>query len=860
MTTTWLGTNLDFQFYGIWFDCRSLELSIDGEYDTMLGQTRFNLKHAAASLGVIGAMLALDSVPAFAQVGIEEIVVTTRKRSENLQDIPLSIIAFSADTLERKGLNSIESIARLTAGVQVDQGTFGQDVRIVIRGLSPSRGRPNVALLLDGIDVTSESVQSGGGSLLINPRLFDMERVEIVKGPQSALYGRSAFAGAINYVTKKPTNEWEGKLSVNAGQRNQAEVSIGLYGPIVEDKFLIGLNASAWNFDGFHDNTVTGEDLADSDGIGLSMSTITNFNENISFTTRAEYTDDHLGQSAFTFAGTNSRLAVPKSAFGPIYNPGVISPGVPFVTAFTGRIPDAKDLPGVRISEDPLDGKEFRGSERQIFRIAGTLDWDLDFGTLTSATHYANADVDQESENNRQGSFNATTSGTMFRVVSDTTLFSQELRLQSKDEDRLRWTAGGLYWEEKVDQDSFGMACTNNQLFPFLPFVPCGPFFKAVLKTNTPNKWIRDTKHWSAFGSIEYDVTDQFTVHAEGRYTDEKLFVSGPSGPRIVDTFGLSGPRNSFPSATPNLDGSSSDSYFTPRVSAEYAPNDDMLFYASVAKGAKPSGISTVGAGAAGFDPDGFVFDREEMWVYEAGSKTTWADGRFVTNAAIYYEDFSGKQTSTQFLNPNGLVGTRTVNASSAEVKGLELDVAWAPIEGLNLTGSYSYIDATYSDFIVNGSGVNSIAAVGNCTQVRVGTKKVCALDRSGNTLEDVAKNSLVLGASYTASLTDDVEWVIETDVQYQSDRFDTSDNIMIIPNYWMVDLRLGLRSDNWSVIAVADNLFNDDTVKAGFNTTDFTTINLAFFPPPTTFILTNALHAQLPDKRQLGLRTTFNF
>ncbi|MBT4740030.1 MAG: TonB-dependent receptor, partial [Rhodospirillaceae bacterium] len=108
--------------------------------------------------------------------------------------------------------------------------------------------------------------------------------------------------------------------------------------------------------------------------------------------------------------------------------------------------------------------------------------------------------------------------------------------------------------------------------------------------------------------------------------------------------------------------------------------------------------------------------------------------------------------------------------------------------------------------------------------------------------------------------LTDDVNWLIETDVQYQDDRFDTSDNILIMPSYWMVDLRAGLVSDNWSIVAFANNLFNDDTVKQAFNTTDFTTINVAFFPPPFTFILENALQAQLPNKRQIGVRTTFNF
>ena len=361
---------------------------------------------------------------------------------------------------------------------------------------------------------------------------------------------------------------------------------------------------------------------------------------------------------------------------------------------------------------------------------------------------------------------------------------------------------------------------------------------------------------------LEYDITEALTLHVEGRYTDEKQFIAGPSGPRIVDALGINPPFIPVlvPASSPSIPANASDSFFTPRFSIEYAANEDMLFYGSVAKGAKPGGISTVGAGASGFDPQGFAFDRESMWVYELGTKTSWDEGKVVLNAAVYYEDFSGKQTSSQVQLSNGLVGTRTVNASSAEVKGLEIDAAWAPVEGMNLSAGYSYIDATYGDFKTNSSGVAAIAAVGNCTVVTVGTSLSCELDRTGNRLEGVAKHSLVLGASYERPLVDDINWLIETDVQYQTNRFDTADNILQLQGYWMVDLRAGLTSDNWSVVAFANNLFNDDTVKQAFNTTDFNTIGFGFFPPPFTFVLENALQAQLPDKRQIGIRTTFNF
>jgi iron complex outermembrane recepter protein len=329
----------------------------------------------------------------------------------------------------------------------------------------------------------------------------------------------------------------------------------------------------------------------------------------------------------------------------------------------------------------------------------------------------------------------------------------------------------------------------------------------------------------------------------------------------LIDALGINPPfiPVTIPPATGNIAGTDSDSYFTPRVSIEYAPNDTMLYYASVAKGAKPSGLSTASAAASGFDPETDSFEREEMWVYELGGKTTWLDGRMVANGALYYQDFSDKQTSSQVLQDNGLLGTRIVNASSAEVKGLELDVAWVPTDGLNLSLGYSYIDSEYKDFVTNTGGPATIATVGNCLPVIIAGSTVCEIDRSGNELEDVSKHSLNLGAAYTQALTDDINWLIETDIQYQDDRFDTADNRIVMPGYWLVDLRVGLESDNWSVIAFADNLFNDDTVKTAFNAIDFSTIRFGF-APPFTFVLGSGLQANLPAKRQMGIRTTFNF
>ena len=136
--------------------------------------------------------------PAWGQV--EEIVVTARKRTENLQDVPLSVTAFGQEAIQRKGIRNVADVAQFTPSVQFDESFAQSDTRITIRGLAPTRGRQNVAILVDGIDLSSEAITSSGGSLLVNTRLLDVERIEVIKGPQNALYGRSAFAGAIQYM------------------------------------------------------------------------------------------------------------------------------------------------------------------------------------------------------------------------------------------------------------------------------------------------------------------------------------------------------------------------------------------------------------------------------------------------------------------------------------------------------------------------------------------------------------------------------------------------------------------------------------------------------------------------------------
>lgn len=222
---------------------------------------------------------------------IEEIVVVARKVSENLQEVPLAITALGEDEISRLGIRNLSDITQQDTSVQFDEGFSPSDTRVTIRGLSPTRGRPNVATLIDGIDVGSEGVSNPGGSTLVNPRLLDIAQVEIVKGPQSALYGRSAFAGAIQYITKDPADYLSGKINVDVNDQEDKE----LYGSIsipLTDALGMMANGYVWDNRGYYRNAVTNSYIGGGDGAGVALTFKWVPTDTLDMKLRIEYTDD----------------------------------------------------------------------------------------------------------------------------------------------------------------------------------------------------------------------------------------------------------------------------------------------------------------------------------------------------------------------------------------------------------------------------------------------------------------------------------------------------------------------------------------------------------------------------------------
>ncbi len=258
------------------------------------------------------------SLPAWSQ--IEEIVVTVRKKGENLQDVPMAVNAMGAEDIERKGVKDITDVAKFSTSLQFDESFAQSDTRIAVRGLSPTRGRQNVALLVDGVDVSSEAITSSGGSLLLNTRLVDVERIEVVLGPQMALYGRSAFNGALQYITKDAAEEFEADLKLDAGYSDkfgasQFEAIAGISGPIFGDALGYRLNGTWWDDEGYYINEITGQKIGGGSGYGLALTLNSDIGDNLTLKFRAEYTDDESEPSAQVYLPFNTELDTPQGAF-----------------------------------------------------------------------------------------------------------------------------------------------------------------------------------------------------------------------------------------------------------------------------------------------------------------------------------------------------------------------------------------------------------------------------------------------------------------------------------------------------------------------------------------------------------------
>ncbi|MCB2109033.1 MAG: TonB-dependent receptor [Rhodobacteraceae bacterium] len=476
------------------------------------------------SIAATALLSGLNSSPSFAQVRIEEIVVTARKTEERLQDIPLSITAFTSAELEERGMKDVYEISNFTSSFTFERlnryGVQGGTSRPVIRGQSNILGESNAAVFVDGLLMSD--------SILSFP--FDIvERVEIIKGPQAALFGRATFAGAINLITKKGSNDFQNRISVRAAEDDDYEVNLLSRGPIIEDKAFYMIHGRYYDFGGQYKDASGGQPVGAEESAGIDGSLEFRLGDSFTANFAAGYGKDNDSLSPNSLQNrfaNNCFLDVARQ-----YYCGKVQPGL------------------VDYNIELLQGKD--GLDKESYRVTGQLQWDVGGFTITSNSGYFYADnafgtdADFSGVNTSGGSNNRL-------VLSTRKEWSTELRIQSPAQEKFRYLAGAYYYKRR------------------LPLISTRLDGGASTDSGTDR-----VNNWALFASLAADFTDGLTGTVELRYAKDKIGNNNPTARPTTNTL----IERSFKS-------------WSPRFTLDWQVYPDSKVYATAAKGNKPGVIN----------------------------------------------------------------------------------------------------------------------------------------------------------------------------------------------------------------------------------------------------------------------------
>jgi iron complex outermembrane recepter protein len=598
---------------------------------------QYSLITAAVAVALAGPTMAQER----GSPTLDELIVTAQKRPESLQDVPISISAFDAGTLETSGIEGIDDIALRTPGLTVGRFNAVQP-QIFIRGIGSTdqsaSGDQSVGIFIDGVFIGRVGVS--------DLDFFDLERVEVLRGPQGTLYGKNVVGGAINLHTQRPADEFGARIEVGAGNFDRRSVRALVTGPMNED--VSGkLTLSAVQRDGYAKSANTGKDLSDEDNVTLRGQLLVTPWDDMDMLVTADYSRDRL-------AGNNRECLGEQFIFFPWFAPGSPFAGSPC-------------SPDPFLNEKSVDGYQ----DRDIYGLSVQLTRDTRFGEFTSITAYREGEYDILED------FSGSDADLVVRQATDEIeQWSQEFRLADVALDgRLNWLVGAYGYWAQIDRLENNDFSGNDAPLGLPPFLSFNTFYFQHNRT-TSN---------AVFGQLTYGLTDRVNLTAGARYTYEEKLAD-------VRTEGFD-PTRSFLVAPYEIRAKESWNSFTPMISLGWHITDDAMIYASVTEGQKSGGFNGTAPSAAGAETP---FDEETARQYEVGLKSEWFDRRLRANLTAFYIDYEDLQVF-QLVEGGRLI---VDNAADATSKGYELELLARVTEGLTARASYAYLDATYEEFV----------------------------------------------------------------------------------------------------------------------------------------------------------------
>jgi len=735
----------------------------------------------------------------FAQ-SVDEIIVTARKIDERLQDAPVAVDVFTQEAITDFGLKDVDDLAKQTPGLSFEKSFGRRDDRPSIRGSAavstPDFGTESgVAFFVDGVYV-SGAVSAFG--------LTDLERVEIIKGPQSALYGRNTYAGAINYVTAKPTNDFRGQVNATVATLGEKEINGMLRGPLIRDRLFFSIGGRYYDFNNNFRNQFDGSRIGDEQTKSVNAALTLDLGA-FEATARVSYAEDRDGPFPLYVQGAQFNNCFPVDRTNtaiPIEFRRRANPNG-FLT-FCGTVKPPQGSLAFDARRPGDTQSNFIGLERDRLQTIVSLSYDFGPVTLSSLTGYG----DEKRHDGFDGDGTAVPTINTNQQRYEEQDFSQELSIGSTASTPFRWLAGLYYYkfDGALDDGFTGRRREDNEIV---------------------NKAI--------FGLLGIDLTDRVHVSAEGRYAKETktTVVGAGSGNIPLPTFRppeLAGTTYRFETES-----------FNPRFTIDYKPSDDVLLYGIVARGNKPGGIQRgTGADARRYIPEDLsTFAEETQWSYEIGAKTTLLDRRLRFSISGYYNDVTNIQLTD---NVPQRTTSFTRNFPKASVRGFELTADATPTEGLAIRITYAYIDARIDEGI-------------DAEQDRL--TPLIANDGSiaGQRIPRVPEHAVSVRAGYEAPLAGDFKWFVRSDLSLESNRFAQVDNLNGAGSAVVLNGRVGVESGNFSVTAFGKNLTKEDAVLSVLRFRDF-----LLFTPANGFQTPRGFLAALRNDRQFGVTVAYRY
>lgn len=748
-----------------------------------------------------------------------EIVVTARGREQRLQDVSVAVSVVSGAELERADLRSLQDVTARLPNVKINNGT-NTDV-LVVRGVGSGANvgfEQAVGTFVDGV--------YRGRSRATRAALFDLDRVEVLRGPQTTFFGHNAVAGALNIVTRKPGNEFAANASaLYELEHGEYSLEAGITAPLTESLSVRAAGRLS-GMDGFVENVTLNRDGPRMrDAIGRVS---------VRFEPASNFTSD----LRVDMARLRSRDAFPGEIVG-----------CPPPAIYGGTGLACGQLLGSPAPESRFD---YTASGRETYfnydytEAAWTNTLELGATTLTSITAYFEHDNDAKIQLIPTPNIGFGGSGILpTRNLEEYEQFSQELRLQSDAGNTIDWMVGGYYAHGKLE-------ARNRTGFHFVPFVLIVPGLSTPLAPNTPvggrpTLSQRDDVY-SVFGSLTWRASEALRLNLAARYSKVEKQGNRTMTWGILDGE-LGGPDGEaftpFPLADQLLIGanrgvsmtdfpitSRSDDKFMPSVGIEYDLAPDIMAYATYSYGFKAGGYDASAQGG--------IYGPETVNAYELGLKGSLAGGLGTFSLALFRSDYSDLQETTILFTGTGesqRITAVTANAAGARVQGIELSGSIQAADWLRINADIGYLDAKYTDF-PNAS----------CTVLATAQNPTCVQDMSGKRRGYAPEWSGTLSANVSLPLNDTLELRIDPAVFFTSSYFmsATADPLISQDSFAKVDLRVGVGPDDrsWELAVIARNL----TDKA---TSSF------IAPLPTS----NGATIVYPDRpRSIALAASFKF